>query len=196
MMILPPPLSCRAILMKHDRSSEPVMFGKPVRLIDRKFLEDPRAYLLQSMAAIVALVVILYFVTLVTHAAIVAALGSSAFIVFAMPHYLTAEPRRLVGGHILGLVCGIVAYYVFLIGPMADAVDRMEWLSLVPVALSVGLSVLLMPVFDVEHPPAAGTALGIAIGGWRYETLLFVVIFAVSLAVVRKLLLRRLKDLV
>jgi CBS-domain-containing membrane protein len=75
-------------------------------------------------------------------------------------------------------------------------VEQIPWLKAVACGMSVGLSVLLMPVLNAEHPPAAGTALGVAVGGWKVETLFFVVIFAVSLAVVRKVMLKRLKDLV
>jgi CBS-domain-containing membrane protein len=113
-----------------------------------------------------------------------------------MPHYLTARPRRLVGGHVIGLVCGIAAYYVFLAGPLSGVAEQLAWFKAVAAGISVGLSVLLMPVFNAEHPPAAGTALGIAVGGWRIETIIFVMIFAVSLAVVRSVFSRRLRDLV
>jgi CBS-domain-containing membrane protein len=165
-------------------------------LVSGRFLKDPKPYVLQSLMAVAAIAVILYFVTFVTHAAIIAALGSSAFIVFAMPRYFSAEPRRLVGGHVIGLVCGLAAFYLFSTGPIAPYSDHLAWVRVIGAGFSIGLAVFLMPVFDAEHPPAAGTALGIAAGGWTYQTVLFIVIFAVLLSVVRWLLLPRLKDLV
>jgi CBS-domain-containing membrane protein len=130
-----------------------------------------------------------------THAAIVAALGSSTFIVFAMPNYVSAQPRRLVGGHIIGIACGLATYYLLTVRPLAVLAGQYDWIP-VAAALSIGLSILLMPVFNAEHPPAAGTALGIASSGWELNTILFVLLFSIGLAVIRKLLLKYLKDLV
>ena len=50
--------------------------------------------------------IILYFVEVLTWAAIMAAIGSGAFIVFAMPRSITAQPGRLVGGHVVWLLSG------------------------------------------------------------------------------------------
>lgn len=74
---------------------------RAIRIIDESFLRTPRNYIIQSLLAVVALAVILYFVEVLTHTAIIAALGSSAFIVFALPHSITAQPRRLIGGTLL-----------------------------------------------------------------------------------------------
>ena len=69
-----------------------------MHIIDKSFTRAPKSYIIQSLLAVIVVAVILYFVEIITHAAIVAALGSSAFIVFAMPHSITAKPRRLIGG--------------------------------------------------------------------------------------------------
>ena len=74
--------------------------------------------------------------------------------------------------------------------------DYIGWLQVIAAAVSIGLSILLMPIFNSEHPPAAGTALGMASIGWKWDMVLFVVVFAVILSIVRSVLLSRLKDLV
>ena len=61
--------------------------------------------------------------------------------------------------------------------------------------LSVGLSIFLMVLTRTEHPPAAGTALGLVIGGWALSTVLFVLLGAVILSVVHTLIHRRLTNL-
>lgn len=71
-----------------------------MRIIDKSFIRAPGSYIIQSLLALVAVAIILYFVEVLTHAAIVAALGASTFVIFAMPHSVTAQPRRLIGGHI------------------------------------------------------------------------------------------------
>ncbi len=172
---------------------------KPARrfeLIDRNFRKNPRPYFIQSLLAMAAVAVIIFFITTVTHAAIVAALGSSTFVAFAMPRYATAQPRRLIGGHLIGIMCGLTAYYLLMVGLFSWLPGVDGWAWILAAAVSVGLSIFLMPVFNAEHPPAAGTALGVAAVGWQWETVLFIVLFTVLLSMIRWLLLSRLKDLV
>ena len=58
---------------------------KAMHIIDKSFTTAPKSYIIQSILAVVALAIILYFVEVLTHAAIVAALGASTFVIFAMP---------------------------------------------------------------------------------------------------------------
>ena len=61
---------------------------------------------------------------------------------------------------------------------------------------SVGLSIFLMVLTKTEHAPAAGTALGLVVGGWALSMVLFVLLGAVTLSVVHHLMHRRLTNLV
>ena len=79
-----------------------------MEIIDKSFKRAPGNYVIQSLLAVVAVAVILFFIEVLTHAVIVAALGASTFIVFAMPHTIAAQARRLVGGHVVGVVCGCI----------------------------------------------------------------------------------------
>ena len=125
-----------------------------------------------------------------------AALGASTFIVFAMPKATTAQPRRLIGGHIVGLLCGFLCYYVFLTGLIGGISKDWEFVLWIAGALSVGLSIFLMTITNTELPPAAGTALGIVAHEWTYQTIIFVLAYAISLALVKRLLRGSLRDLV
>ncbi len=167
-----------------------------IPLIDKNFRKVPAHYVMQSLLATVAVAIILQFVGVLTHAAIVASLGASTFIVFAMPKYVTAQPRRLIGGHIVGLLCGLLCYFVFVIGPLGKISENSEFILWIAGALSVGLSILLMSITNTEHPPAAGTALGIIAHEWTYQTIIFVLVCAVSLAIAGRLLRGYLRDLV
>jgi CBS-domain-containing membrane protein len=166
------------------------------RIIDESFTKAPKTYIIQSLLAAVAVAIILYFLEVLTHAAIVAALGASTFFVFAMPNATAAQPRRLVGGHVVGLLCGILCYYAFLTGPLGELSGDAEFITWFAYALSVGLSIFLMTITNTEHPPASGTALGIIAHGWSYEVVVFVLVYAVSLAIARRLLRGYLRDLV
>ncbi len=166
-----------------------------MHIIDRAFLRKPRYYIIQSLLATATVAVILYFVEVLTHAAIVAAIGSSAFIVFAIPHSITAQPRKLIGGHIVGLLSGTFCYYVFLSGSLGTLITGWEFTTLFIYALAVGLSIFLMAITNTEHPPAAGTALGVVAHVWSYQVVAFVLLAAIGLAIIRRLLRRYLRDL-
>lgn len=167
-----------------------------MRIIAKSFLRTPKRYIVQSLLATVAIAIILHFVGVLTHAAIVAALGASTFIVFAMPHSIIAQPKRLIGGHVIGLICGCLCYYAFLIGPLGGLTTKWEFISWFACALSVGLSIFLMTITDTEHPPASATALGVVAQGWSYQVAIFVLLSVICLAIIRRLLRFYLKDLV
>ncbi len=164
-------------------------------IIDKSFKRAPKSYIVQSLLAVLALAIILYFVEVLTHAAIVAALGASTFIVFAMPHSITAQPRRLIGGHAVGLLSGTLCHYALLTGPLGRLSTHWEFTTLFVYALAVGLSIFLMAVTNTEHPPAASTALGIVAHEWSYPVVIFILLAAISLAIIRRLLRGRLRDL-
>ena len=167
-----------------------------MEIIDKSFVEKPKRYIIQGLMATLVTAIILYFVEVLTHAVIVAALGASTFIVFAMPHSITARPRRLIGGHIVGLICGSLCYYVFHAGPLGELAANWEFIYYVSCALAVGLSIFLMTITNTEHPPAAATAVSMVVYGWSYQIVLFVLLSAIGLAVARRLLMPRLVDLI
>ena len=113
----------------------------------RKMVEEFRLYwkhyVLQSLFATLAVFIVLYFLSL-QDAVIIASLGATAFIVFAMPGNLTAQPRNVIGGHLVGLFWG----FVFSLIPHPTMLG-----SLVCYSAAVGLSIFTMVVTDTEHPP-------------------------------------------
>lgn len=163
-----------------------------MNLIDKSFIRDPKHYLLQSLLAVVVIMVIFYF-EVIPHIVIAISLGGSAFIVFTMPSRATA--RRLVGGHIVGLICGSIFYFLFFTGPLAELAANERVITILAYALAVGLCIFLMTITNTEHTPAVSTALGIVADGWSYQIVLSVLLCAISLAVIRELLHRRLRDL-
>lgn len=165
-------------------------------LLDRKLNRHTFLnYLCQSLLAVFVLMVILYVLDVAVHATIVAAMGSTAFIVFAMPHSITARPRNVIGGHLMGVLAG--ALCVLLLGSLSQLRARLgEVLYILPYSLSVGLSILAMVISDTEHPPAAGTALGIVVSPWSWRIVVFILASAVLLSLAKWILRYRLKNLV
>ena len=142
------------------------------------------------------MLIILCFVEILTQTAIVAALGASTFIVFAMPSSRTAGPRRLIGGHVVGIICGMLCFFMFSCDPLEEWACNYDLVTWFSYALSVVLSLFVMTITNTEHPPAASTALGIAAFGVSWETILFVISFAVFLSLARWVLRRWLIDLI
>jgi len=161
-------------------------------LFDKSFIRDPKHYLLQSLLVVVVIMVIFYFEVL-PHIVIAISLGGSAFIVFTMPSRATA--RRLVGGHMVGLICGSILYFLFFTGPLAELAANERVITILAYALAVGLCIFLMTITNTEHTPAVSTALGIVSDGWSYQIVISVLLCAISLAIIRWLLHRRLRDL-
>ncbi len=82
--------------------------------IDSKFPKQWRRYLIQSSYA--AATVFLITITLSNSPVIIASIGATAFIVFAMPNNIAAEPKRIIGGHFLGFFIGsCFAVFLFLL---------------------------------------------------------------------------------
>jgi len=163
-------------------------------LIDKAFIRDPKHYLLQSLLAVVVIMIIFYFEVL-PHIVIATSLGGSAFIVFTLPRSATAQPRRLIGGHIVGLISGALLYYIFFAGPLAELAANERIITILAYALAVGLCIFLMTITNTEHTPAVSTALGIVSDGWSYQIVISVLLCAVILAIIRRLLHHRLRDL-
>jgi len=142
-------------------------------------------YLFQSLLATFTTFTVLMFLSM-EHAVIIASIGATAFIVFAIPKDVTAKPRNVIGGHLVGLfsgsLCALIPHSSFLY-------------STIIYALAVGLSIFIMVVTDTEHPPASGTALGVAITGSTLNATVAVVTSAVVLSLAHHFLSPFLKDL-
>lgn len=143
-------------------------------------------YVFQSLFATLVTFIVLLFLGL-QHAVIIASIGSSAFIVFAMPKSITAKPRNVIGGHLVGLICG----------SLCALIPHTTFLPSITVySLAVGLSIFIMVITNTEHPPASGTALGIAIGGFSMDMIFAVITSAVILSLIHHFCKQYLKDLV
>jgi CBS-domain-containing membrane protein len=166
-----------------------------MQIFDKSLIKHPKNYIWQSFLALITMLVLMSFVEFFTQTAIVAALGASTFIVFAMPWSITAAPRRLIGGHVVGIICGLLCYYIFIGGPLEELSKSHDIIVWFAYALSVSLSLFMMAVTNTEHPPAAATALGIVAYGCSWQTVVFVISFAVGLSIVKRLLKPCLKNL-
>lgn len=151
-----------------------------MKILDEKVKKNWDNYLWQSLGAGISIFLVLVLFTSTVDLVIKAAVGSTAFTVFALPDHSTARPRSVIGGQTIGALVGLSC-------------------SLLPgLYLQGGLAVamvsFLMVTFDSEHPPAAGTALGLAISP-SWEGAVFVLLSSGVLSAVRWALRDSLVDL-
>lgn len=158
---------------------------KSFKKIDREFRQHWKNYVVQSIIATIAVFIVLYFLSM-QHAVIIASIGATAFIVFAMPDNITAQARNVIGGQLVGLFFG----FLFSLFPQSTLMC-----SILVYSLAVGCAIFTMVVIDTEHPPAAGTALGVAITGISLDVFIAVIISVILLSVIHKFFKPYLRDL-
>jgi CBS-domain-containing membrane protein len=158
---------------------------KLIAQMDERFRSLWKNYLLQSLFAALTIFIVLLFLSL-QNAVVIASIGATAFIVFAMPKNITAKGRNVIGGNLVGLIlgslCALIPHPTF-------------FRSISIYSLAVGLSILIMVITDTEHPPASGVALGVAISGFSFSVATAVITSSVILSLVHHFFKRHLKDL-
>ncbi|MGL4582622.1 MAG: HPP family protein [Flavobacterium sp.] len=88
---------------------------------------------------------------------VMAPFGATCVLAFGVPDSPLAQPRNIIGGHLLASVVGLLCL-TFL---------GTEWYSL---AIGVGVAIGLMLVTKTTHPPAGADPLVIILGGasWSF----------------------------
>lgn len=156
---------------------------------DPGFAKFPWAFVFQAVLATAVMLAILTFVQSLSSAAIAAGLASSVVGIFISPSNQTASIRSVVGGHVVALMLGSLFSFMFFFGPVESFLADAELLRNLGYAFAVGAAMLLMAITNTEHPPAAGTALGMA--SREFDILIFLsIIGAVTLLAVMKLAIR------
>lgn len=108
---------------------------------------------------------------------LIGSFGASAVLVFGATNSPLAQPRNLVGGHLLSAIIGVTVFKL-----LPDQV----WISF---ALAVALSIVAMQMTKTMHPPGGATALIAIIGSDRIKDLGFNYIFSPVLSGIIILLL-------
>lgn len=139
-------------------------------------------YLLQSLLASSALLILVLILDSDKMVAI-SAMGATCFILFAMPQSVSAQTKNVVGGHLVGLAAGTIFYFT-----------NLPYFIEYP--CSVGMAIFFMVALDVEHPPAAGTALAVVINEVSPDVFFTIVASTIILSQCRYYLRYYLKDLV
>lgn len=168
--------------------------------LDRRFLENRKAYFRQVGLFTLFLFGILSVETLiagsdVTRAVMVGSIASTGFILFISPYRPVAATRRVLGGY----------GWAILIAGLASWVSHVLWgnhptsaiflLWALETAFVVGLCILAMAMTNTEHPPAAGAAFAIIGTGFDSALLLFLITSILLLVLAQRSIRRYLVDL-
>lgn len=139
-------------------------------------------YLLQTLLS-VAVLFILVLLLKKERIVVISAMGATTFIVFATPKTQSAQSRNVIGGHLVGLAAGTLFFFI-------------ELPYLVSYPLAVGLAIFLMLALNLEHAPAAGTALAVVIHEVSAEVFVTIMVSALVLSQARYYLRKYLIDLI
>ena len=152
-------------------------------------------YALQCSLAGFVVLALLFVLDAVTQTVLIAALGSTAFIAFAVPRSPRSAPRDLIGGYLVGMIAGTLMSLIhYQFGTPGTFLFHAA--MVVCGALAISLAMFGMVVTRTEHPPAAALALGLVLNHWDPLTLAVVLIGVITISLVKQLILPLLLDLI
>ncbi|MGE5155709.1 MAG: HPP family protein [Bdellovibrio bacteriovorus] len=97
---------------------------------------------------------------------LIGSMGASAVLVYGAPRSPLAQPRNLVGGHVVSALVGVACHQ--LLGPTPE----------LAAPLAVGTAIALMQLTKTLHPPGGATALIAVVGGEEIHRLGFFYVLA------------------
>ncbi len=164
-------------------------------LDDRLTTGNVRRYAIQCSLATIVVLILLVALDAMTQTVLIAALGATTFIAFAVPRSVVSSSRCLIGGYLVGMLAGTLMSALNVSVGISDLV--MSHMSLIVFgALATGTAMFLMVITKTEHPPAAALALGLVMNEWNIFTLLVIVAGVSALCLCKRMVRTHLIDLV
>lgn len=108
---------------------------------------------------------------------LIGSFGASSVLIYGVINSPLAQPRNLIGGHIISAFIGVTAQQMFPQQPIIAA------------ALAVSFSIVAMQITKTLHPPGGATALIAVIGSAKVKSLGYLYVFSPILTGVIILLL-------
>jgi CBS domain-containing membrane protein len=97
---------------------------------------------------------------------LIGSFGATAVLIFGATNSPLAQPRNLIGGHLISALIGVTAYKLF---------PGQMWLS---ASLGVSLSIVAMQMTKTMHPPGGATALIANIGSEKIKSLGYIYVIS------------------
>lgn len=98
------------------------------------------------VATVCGLLAITGVASLSGHELLIGSFGATAVLLYGTPDSPLAQPRNVIGGHVLSALSGCLMVHIAGSGPLA-------------LAGAVGLSIVMMHFTHTTHPPGGATAL-------------------------------------
>lgn len=98
------------------------------------------------LGGVLAISVIGYLAYLIEQPLILGSFGATCFIIFIVPDAPFAQPRSVIGGHLVSTLVGLIFFHYV----------SNEWWSM---ALALGTALTVMQLLKVPHPPAGSNPL-------------------------------------
>jgi CBS domain-containing membrane protein len=108
---------------------------------------------------------------------LIGSFGASSVLIYGVINSPLAQPRNLIGGHLICAVVGVTLYKL---------IPGQVWLSS---ALAVSISIVLMQITKTLHPPGGATALIANIGSAKIHSLGYMYVLSPVLSGVTILLI-------
>lgn len=119
-------------------------------------------------------------------------LGPTAFLLFAAPTAPASQPRNVLAGHAIGLVCG---YLALVLTGLTDArpafVMGMTVPRILAVAFSLAATSAAMVKLGVGHPPAGATTMIVSLGVIARPNALLVMEVSIALLLGMSLMMQK-----
>lgn len=133
---------------------------------------DVKTILRGFAGGFLGIIVLLLITRLYGVVSIMAPLGATCVLLFAVPKSPLAQPRNIIGGHLISTLIGLLTINLFGDG-------------MLPIAFAVGASIALMQLLRVVHAPAGANPLLIIMSGTtNYSFLLTPVLIGSVLLVI------------
>ena len=123
-----------------------------------------------GVGAFAAITVLLYLQAASQLTWLMASFGASCMIVFALLDSPLAQPRNVIGGHVLSAATGIAMAHFVGVTPLS-------------MALAVALAIVMMLWTRTPHPPAGANPIIVMVMGSSWSFLLFPVLFGAAVLV-------------
>ncbi len=105
-----------------------------------------------GLGGTLGILLLMYLTTLSGTPWIMAPFGATCVLLFALPGSPLAQPRNVIGGHVISTFIGLLFIHL-----MGDSI----W----SVSLAVGLSIAAMQIFRIVHAPAGADPIVVILSG-------------------------------
>ena len=169
-------------------------FDQEYHLIDPKFYNKKGRYLFQSLLAALTLFLILLVGVEIADGAIIAGIAGSTALIFFAPRSYASSTRRILGGHTLAILVTVIMFNIFSL--FVDLSTASNFIIYFYSSSSLAALILLEGILNCEHAPSAGCLLGLTIGGINLDAIIFIILSALILSLLRLILFNWIKNII